>query len=221
MIKRVDALLSAHGSLQEVNFNVTSMANAPDAALVRRGLQLNYFSLGYNALEAIASIAAGVVAGSVSLTGFGIDSVVEVSASIAAQWRLRYATERAERLTRRIVGVCFLALAAWVAYEAIETLVNRRAPERSIVGIVILALSALVMPALARAKRRVARSLESAALEAEAKQTSLCAYLSAIALAGVALNTVLGWWWADPLAALAMTPIIAKEGLEGVATSAA
>ena len=197
------------------------MVNAPDAALVRRGLQLNYLSLGYNVLEAIASIAAGVVAGSVSLTGFGIDSVVEVSASVAAQWRLRYATERAERLTHRIVGICFLALAAWVAYEAIETLVNRRAPERSIVGIVILALSALVMPALARAKRRVARSLESAALEAEAKQTSLCAYLSAIALAGVALNTVLGWWWADPLAALAMTPIIAKEGLEGVATSAA
>lgn len=197
------------------------MANASDAALVRRGLQLNYISLGYNALEAIASIAAGVVAGSVSLTGFGIDSVVEVSASVAAQWRLRSATERAERLTRRIVGVCFLALAAWVAYEAIETLVNRRAPDRSVVGIVILALSAIVMPVLARAKRRVARSLESGALEAEAKQTSLCAYLSAIALAGVALNTVLGWWWADPLAALAMTPIIAKEGLEGVSSSAA
>ena len=197
------------------------MVNAPDAALVRRGLQLNYFSLGYNVLEAIASIAAGVVAGSVSLTGFGIDSIVEVSASVAAQWRLRYATERAERLTRRIVGVCFLALAVWVAYEAVETLVNRRAPDRSVVGIVILALSAIVMPVLARAKRRVARSLESGALEAEAKQTSLCAYLSAIALAGVALNTVLGWWWADPLAALAMTPIIAKEGLEGVAASAA
>ena len=197
------------------------MANASDAALVRRGLRLNYFSLGYNVLEAIASIAAGVVAGSVSLTGFGMDSVVEVSASLAAQWRLRSPTERAERLTRRIVGVCFLALAAWVAYEAIETLVMRRAPDRSVVGIVILALSAIVMPALARAKRRVARSLESGALEAEAKQTSLCAYLSAIALAGVALNTVLGWWWADPLAALAMTPIIAKEGLEGVAASAA
>ena len=197
------------------------MANAPHAALVRRGLQLNYFSLGYNVLEAIASIAAGVVAGSVSLTGFGIDSVVEVSASLAAQWRLRSTSARAERLTRLMVGVCFLALAVWVAYEAIETLVRRRAPERSVVGIVILALSALVMPALARAKRLVARSLESGALEAEAKQTSLCAYLSAIALAGVALNTVLGWWWADPLAALAMTPIIAKEGVEGVAASAA
>jgi len=200
---------------------VTSIAKAPDAALVRRGLQLNYLSLGYNALEAVASIVAGLVAGSVSLTGFGIDSVVEVSASLAAQWRLRSPTERAERLTRRIVGVCFLALATWVLYDAIETLVRQRAPERSVVGIIILSLSVAVMPVLARAKRRVARSLRSGALEAEAKQTSLCAYLSAIALVGVALNTVLGWWWADPLAALAMTPIIAKEGVEGVARSAA
>jgi cation diffusion facilitator family transporter len=191
-----------------------------DAALVRRGLQLNYLSLAYNALEAVVSIIAGVVAGSVSLTGFGMDSVVEVSASVAAQWRLRSHNEvtrreRAERLTRRIVGVCFLALAAWVAYEAIETLWTRRAPERSVVGIIILALSVVIMPALARAKRRVARSLESSALEAEAAQTSLCAYLSAIALVGVVLNTVLGWWWADPVAALAMTPIIAREGVEG------
>ena len=198
---------------------MTTIAKAPDAALVRRGLRLNYLSLGYNALEAVASIAAGVVAGSVSLTGFGIDSVVEVSASLAAQWRLRSPTELAERYTRQIVGVCFLALAAWVLYEAIETLVRQRPPERSVVGIIILALSVVVMPVLARAKRRVARSLRSGALEAEAKQTSLCAYLSAIALVGVALNTLLGWWWADPLAALAMTPIIAKEGIEGVASA--
>jgi len=200
---------------------VAAIAKASDPALIKRGLRLNYLSLGYNALEAVASIAAGVIAGSVSLTGFGIDSVVEVSASLAAQWRLRSPTERAERLTRRIVGICFLALAAWVLYEAIETLVRQRAPERSVIGIIILALSVVVMPVLARAKRKVARSLRSGALEAEAKQTSLCAYLSAIALTGVALNTMLGWWWADPLAALAMTPIIAKEGVEGVARSAA
>src|SRR5690349_8495680 len=98
---------------------VTTIAKAPDAALVRRGLRLNYLSLGYSALEAVASIAAGVVAGSVSLTGFGIDSVVEVSASLGAQWRLRSPTELAERYTRQIVGVSFLALAAWVLYEAI------------------------------------------------------------------------------------------------------
>lgn len=187
-----------------------------DTALVRRGLQLNYLSLGYNAVEAVVSISAGVIAGSVSLTGFGMDSVVEVSASLAAQWRLRSPTERAERLTRRIVGVCFLALAAWVAYEAVETLLQRQAPERSVVGIIILALSIIIMPALARAKRGVARGLRSEALEAEATQASLCAYLSAIALAGVALNALLGWWWADPVAALVMTPIIAKEGIEGV-----
>lgn len=192
-----------------------------DAALVRRGLQLNYLTIGYNALEAVVAILAGVIAGSVSLTGFGMDSVVEVSASVAAQWRLRSHNEvarreRAERLTQRLIGICFLALAVWVAYEAIETLVTRRTPERSVVGIVILALSVVIMPTLARAKRSVARSLKSDALEAEATQTSLCAYLSAIALVGVALNAMLGWWWADPVAALAMTPIIAKEGIEGV-----
>jgi divalent metal cation (Fe/Co/Zn/Cd) transporter len=189
---------------------------------VRRGLRLNYVTLGYNVLEAGAALAAGVAAGSVSLLGFGIDSVVEVTASLAARWRLRTDADvvrraRAERRTHRVVGASFLALAAWVAYEAIETLWTRDAPAPSLPGVVVLALSVVVMPLLARAKRRVARSLDSAALRAEATQTSLCAYLSAIALAGVALNAVFGWWWADPVAALAMTPIIAKEGLEGLA----
>ena len=191
------------------------------AALVRRGLRLNYLTIGYNAVEAVVSLAAGLAAGSIALVGFGIDSVIEVTAAGAAQWRLRADAHamrraRAERLTQRVVGASFLALAVWVAYEAAEALWRREAPERSALGLAVLALSVVVMPLLARAKRRVAGALASGALAAEATQTALCAYLSAIALAGVGLNALFGWWWADPVAALAMTPIIAKEGVEGV-----
>jgi len=191
------------------------------AALVRRGLRLNYVGIGYNALEAIVAIGAGLAAGSVALVGFGFDSVIEVTASGAAQWRLRsdldpHRRERVERRTARIIGWSFLALALYVAIDSVNALVHRNAPERSVAGLVLLALSAVVMPVLARAKRRVARALASGALEADAMQTSLCAYLSIIALAGVGLNAFVGWWWADPVAALAMVPIIAREGIEGV-----
>ncbi|HEU5304049.1 MAG TPA: cation transporter [Gemmatimonadales bacterium] len=190
-------------------------------ALVRRGLQLNYITIGYNTLEAIVSLAAGIIAGSVALIGFGVDSVIEVTASLAAQWRLRadlnpIRRERAEHLTVRIIGGTFLALAIYVAYESVDTLIGREAPDGSVVGVVLLAMSVIVMPLLARAKRRVAGALGSSALTADATQTSLCAYLSVIALSGVALNTLLGWWWADPVAALAMVPIIVREGVEGL-----
>lgn len=190
-------------------------------ALVRRGLRLNYLTIGYNALEAIVALAAGIAAGSVALIGFGVDSVIEVTASLAAQWRLRadldpIRRERVEHLTVRIIGGTFLALAAYVAYESITTLAAREEPDGSSVGVVLLSMSVIVMPLLARAKRRVAGDLGSSALTADARQTSLCAYLSMIALAGVALNTLLGWWWADPVSALAMVPIIVKEGVEGL-----
>ena len=189
--------------------------------LVRRGLRLNYLTIGYNVVEALVSLVAGLVAGSVALVGFGIDSVIEVSASIAAQWRLRVDAdharrERVELLTRRAIGWSFLALALYVALDSGKSLWLREHPDRSIMGIVILTMSVIVMPVLSRAKRRVARALDSRALASEATQTSLCAWLSAIALTGVALNAALGWWWADPVAALAMVPIIAKEGVEGV-----
>ena len=195
------------------------------AALVRVGLRLNYATIAYNIIEAVVSLTAGVIAGSVALIGFGIDSVIEVTASGAAQWRLRADVdharrERVERLTLRVIGWSFLALAAYVAVDSVTSLWYRERPDRSTVGTVILALSVIVMPVLARAKRRVARELGSAALEADATQTSLCAYLSVIALAGVALNALVGWWWCDPAAALAMVPIIAKEGLEGVRAKA-
>lgn len=191
------------------------------AALVRRGLKLNYATIAYNVVEAVVSLAAGVVAGSVALVGFGIDSVIEVTASGAAQWRLRadvdhVRRERVERITVRVIGWSFLGLATYVALDSIMSLWFRERPDRSMLGTVILALSVVVMPVLARAKRHVARALGSAALQADATQTSLCAYLSVIALVGVALNALAGWWWCDPAAALAMVPIIAKEGVDGV-----
>ena len=197
----------------------------PRMVLVRRGLGLNYLTIGYNTIEAVVSLGAGLVAGSVALIGFGVDSAIEVTASVAAQWRLRSdrdsaRRERVEWLTRRVIGGSFLALSAYVAVDSVMTLWQREAPEPSVVGLGILVLSAFVMPVLARAKRRVAVALGSRALEAEATQTSICAYLSVIALAGVALNTFAGLWWADPVAALAMVPIIAKEGLEGFGAEA-
>ena len=191
------------------------------AALVRRGLRLNYATIAYNTLEAVVSLVAGALAGSVALVGFGVDSVIEVTASGAAQWRLRAdldeaRRERVERVTLRVIGWSFLALAAYVLIDAGGSLWRRERPDRTFLGIVILSLSVVVMPLLARAKRRVALKMGSRSLEADATQTSLCAYLSVIALAGVALNAALGWWWADPAAALMMVPIIAREGVDGV-----
>ena len=196
-------------------------APAGRAKQVRRGLWLSYATIGYNVLEALVSLVAGFLAGSIALVGFGIDSVIEVTASGAAQWRLRAdldaaRRERVERVTLRIIGLSFLALAAYVAIDGARSLWLHERPERSVVGIGILTLSVILMPLLARAKRRVADAMGSRALRADARQTSLCAYLSVIALAGVALNAVLGWWWADPVAALAMVPIIAREGVEGL-----
>jgi len=200
---------------------MTDVLAAARPAWVRRGLRLNYLTLAYNTVEAIVAIAAGLVAGSVALVGFGVDSGIEVTASAAAQWRLRadldpVRRERVERVTHRVIGASFLVLADYVAVDSVTTLWKREAPAASPAGLMILVLSLLVMPVLARAKRRVARALLSRALEADAAQTSLCAYLSLIALAGVGLNAAFGWWWADPVAALAMVPIVAKEGMEGL-----
>lgn len=192
------------------------------AAAVRRGEALTWATLGYNVIESVVAFVAGLLAGSVALVGFALDSVIEVSASGAALFRLRHdadpqARERAERRALRLIGWSFLALAAYVAFDAIAALLAREAPEASRLGIVIAALSVVVMPLLARAKRRVAAQLSSAALTAEARQTDICMYLSLLLLAGLALNATLGWWWADPVAALAMVPLIAYEGREALA----
>jgi divalent metal cation (Fe/Co/Zn/Cd) transporter len=199
----------------------TLLAGVEREALVRRAQWLSWLTLGYNSLEGILAIGAGVLAGSIALVGFGFDSVIEVSASIAALWRLNadvdpIERERAERLTLKIVGILFLALGIYVTWDAATALVKREGPDESKLGIVLAAASLIVMPLLARAKRRVALRLGSRALRSEAQQTQLCTYLSAILLGGLTLNAVFGWWWADPAAALIMVPIIGKEGVEAL-----
>jgi divalent metal cation (Fe/Co/Zn/Cd) transporter len=189
--------------------------------LVARSRRLNIATLAYNTLEGIIAIFAGLAAGSVALVGFGIDSGIELGASSAALWRLHADADVArravvERRSHRVIGALFIILAIYVAVDASTALWNREAPRESMVGIVLAAASVLVMPLLARAKRRVGVALGSRALTAEAAQTALCTYLSAILLVGLGLNAWLGWWWADPVAALAMLPIIVREGVEGL-----
>lgn len=184
-------------------------------SVIRRGRNLEYLTIGWNSLEAAVAIGAGVLAGSIALVGFGFDSVIESLSGAILLWRL-YSGEKSEKLALRLVGASFLILAPYVCFDAVKSLAQREAPEASYLGIVIAALSLVVMPVLARAKRRVAGQINSRAMLADSKQTDICAYLSAILLGGLALNILFGWWWADPVAALAMLPIIVKEGIEGL-----
>jgi divalent metal cation (Fe/Co/Zn/Cd) transporter len=197
------------------------MTPATRTDIARRGRTLQYLTIIWNLAECVVALIAGFVAGSIALVGFGLDSAIEVASSLAAVWRLsrdadEARREAAERRALHAIGVCFMLLAAYVLYDGVSALVERKAPEHSTAGIVIAALSLIVMPILVRAKRRIARRLGSGALEAEARQTRVCAYLSAILLVGLALNAQLGWWWADPAAALAMVPLIGREGVEAV-----
>ncbi|MBN1569199.1 MAG: cation transporter [Acidobacteria bacterium] len=185
---------------------------------VKHGRRLEYFTILYNCLEGLISISAGIIAGSVSLIGFGIDSVIEVTSGAALLWRLNHdrnpqRREWAERATLRVVGACFLALSIYVLYESGSMLLRREAPDQSVPGIVLAAVSVIVMPYLAKAKRKVAATIDSAAMRADSRQTDFCAYLSAILLGGLSLNALFGWWWADPVAALVMVPIIVNEGI--------
>lgn len=200
----------------------TLLLSASDrAALVSRSRWLNLATLAYNALEGVIAIGSGIAAGSVALIGFGIDSGIELAASCVALWRLdadadHERRERVERLAHRSIGALFVALALYVAVDAGLALWRREAPHESPVGIALATASVLVMPLLARAKKRIGQALGSRALTAEATQTSLCMWLSAILLAGLLLNALVGWWWADPVAALVMVPIIAREGVDGL-----
>lgn len=189
--------------------------------IAERGKRLEYFTIGWNMLEGIVAVTAGAWVGSVSLVGFGIDSFIEVTSGAALLWRMSVDAdserrERHERAALRLVGLCFMALAVYIAYESASGLLRRQAPERSLPGIILACVSLVVMPILSRAKRRVGTQLRSAAMHADAKQTEFCVYLSAILLAGLLLNALFGFWWADPLAALVMIPIIANEGIQGV-----
>jgi len=182
------------------------------------GRRLEYLTLGWNVVEAGIAIIAGYLAGSIALLGFGVDSVIESLSGAVLLWHLQSSTfdERRERIALKLVGVSFVLLASYVAFESARSLYYRELPDQSTVGIVLASVSLIVMPLLAAAKRRVAVKLSSAALQADSRQTDLCAYLSAILLLGLALNAAFGWWWADPVAALIMVPIIAHEGIEAL-----
>jgi divalent metal cation (Fe/Co/Zn/Cd) transporter len=202
------------------------MSTMSEAALdrqlfIRRGKRLEYFTMGWNGLEALAALIAANIAGSVSLLGFGIDSCIEVASALALLWRISVdaderSRERNERFALRIVGFCFLGLALYVAYQSAADLLRKQAPQRSIPGIVLACAALVVMPLLARAKKRVANELKSGAMEADARQADFCMYLSLILLFGLVLNAMFGWWWTDSGAALIMVPIIAKEGWDGI-----
>lgn len=171
-------------------------------------------TIGWNAIEAVVAISAGAIAGSSALIGFGLDSTVEVSAAAVALWYLAGIDEERERRALRLIGLSFFALAAYVTFDAGRDLLTDAEAETSAVGIVLAAVSLIVMPLLARAKRSTGERLGSRALIAESSQSKLCAYLSAILLAGLVLRATAGWTWADPIAALGIALLAAREGRE-------
>lgn len=190
-----------------------------------QGLRLEYLTVGWNLLEGVIAVAAGLAAGSIALIGFGVDSFVETISGAVIIWRLvaetrgrheEEALERIEERAERLVGVAFLLLAAYVGFEAVRSLLSREAPDASPIGVALTALSIVVMLWLARAKRRVGEALGSRAMLADAQQTYACWYLSVVALAGLALNAAFGFWWADPLAALGITVLLVREGIEAL-----
>ena len=193
--------------------------------LLRRGLRLEYLTIGWNVVEGVVAIAAGFVAGSIALIGYGADSFVETVSGVVLVWRLsaeargnldEEAVERIEHRAARLVGVAFLLLAAYVAIAAIRSLIGQEAPNASAVGIVLTGVSIVVMLWLARAKRTTGQALGSRALVADAQQTYACWYLSVVALVGLALNGLFGLWWADPVAALGIAVLLVREGIEAL-----
>ncbi len=193
-------------------------------ALLRRALRLEYLTVGWNVVEGAIAITAALAAGSVALLGFGADSAIESLSGAVLIWRLSAErhdsdarhVERIERRAERLVGASFLLLAAFVALEAARALLGQHVPQASPIGMALLVLSIAVMVWLAREKRTVAAALDSRALAADAAQTLACWRLSMIARGGIALNASLGWWWADPLAALAITVPLLREGFEAL-----
>ncbi len=187
--------------------------------LLRRGRILEVFTVLWTLIEALVGLALGLLAGSVALVGFGMDSVVEMGSGLVLLWRLQphrdaASTQHAEAIARRLVGLSLVAVAAYVSYEALTVLLGHQRPSASPAGIILAVITIVAMPRLAHAKRQVARGLNSGALQADAYQATICSYLAVILLGGLLLNTVLGWWWADPVAALLMIPLIVREAVE-------
>lgn len=205
------------------------MSTSPNSSsrskrLHRRALWLEWLTTLWNILEAVIAIGSGAVSGSTALVAFGIDSLIEVSSALFVLWRLlrvgpdasKEETERADRRAHLLVGITFFLLAAWVVIDASLALLRREIPEESFVGIGLAIASLIVMPLLAIAKQRTGREMGSKALEADAMETWLCAYLSATLLVGLVLNAWLGWWWIDPVAGLAMVPFMVWQGREAI-----
>jgi divalent metal cation (Fe/Co/Zn/Cd) transporter len=193
--------------------------------LVRRGLRLAVFTVIWNVMEGVIAIASGIIAASVALVGFGVDSFVETASAVVVGWRFSYEmsrrseekAEKAESLAARIAGALLLALALYILIDSGRRLLGLgREPNPSGIGIALTLISAVIMPLLGRAKLRIARLLGSKALRTDAYESITCAWLSGTTLAGLTLNAAFGWWWADPLAALALIPLIVREGLEGL-----
>lgn len=185
------------------------------ATLARRAQLLAGASVVYNVVEAVVAIAAGRVAGSAALIGFGLDSTVEVASGLIILWQFRHPLpESREQLAGRLIGLSFFALALYVTYESLSALLTGSRPDSSTVGIVLATLSLMVMPVLSWAQRRTGRELGSSAVHADGTQTLLCTYLSAVLLVGLLANALLGWWWLDAVAALVIAGVAVREGLE-------
>jgi divalent metal cation (Fe/Co/Zn/Cd) transporter len=194
------------------------------AVLLRRALAYQFALLVYNVLEGVIAVAAGIWAGSVALTGFGVDSFIETASTLVVSWRLHAElkgrdtarVEALERRTARIAGSLLLALAVYLLVDSARRILGYgERPGESLVGLVLTALSLVLMPVLGLARLRLAERLGSRALRADAWETITCAWLSLATLLGLVLNAACGWWWADPLAGLALIPLIVREGLEG------
>lgn len=198
----------------------TSVDEIVRDGLVRRGIGLEVFTLSWVTVEAVVAVAAGVAAGSVALTAFGIDSVIEFVAAfvVLETFRAEQAgrSDSGERRALRVIGATFFLLAAYIVADAAYTLITVGRPDSSVVGVAVTAAALLVMPSLSFLKRRTADALGSQMLLADAAESLFCAYLSAVVLVGLALNVAFGWWWADPVAALAVVPLVIKEGLEAL-----
>jgi divalent metal cation (Fe/Co/Zn/Cd) transporter len=187
---------------------------------LKKGLSLEYFTVGYNLLEAVVAVLLGLGAGSIALVGFGLDSLVESSSGGILIWRLRAETtggrtaEEVEQRAVKLVVLAFFALALYVGIRSLVALLMQSEPEESVLGIILSVVSLIVMPLLAVGKKRVAKHLDSRALEADATQTLVCVWLSVFLLVGLGANALLGWWWADPLAGVGIAVYAAKEGWE-------
>jgi divalent metal cation (Fe/Co/Zn/Cd) transporter len=189
-------------------------AITPREVVLRRRIRwLVAATITYNVVEAVVAITAGTIASSVALIGFGLDSVIEVSSAAAVAWQFAGRDPaRRERVALRVIGWSFFALAAFVTVESLRSLLGEREPEQSVVGIVLVSISVVVMPFLSFAQRAAGRELGSASAVADSRQTLLCTYLSAAVLVGLVLNAALGWWWADPVAALGLAAVAVREG---------